>query len=238
MPASLLDLDPTLATVIGIGHPAITRPVFTVTAPSSGKWMPDGARFAVLDGLLQRDDEDLFGPGDLLGTGAWTAGDGVRLAVIGEAFDALVREWPQLQARVAARAARQDAWRGALRAAAAVSDPQERVLAVLWTLAARWGRLSGGGIALVPVLGLVPLGRLVSLSRPQLDAALRDLDAQRQPGGRWVLGRRSRHAGGMLRLRDDLRVRLAEQLSASRGAQRETLAVFGRLNEERLGSLR
>jgi hypothetical protein len=239
--ASLLDVDPSLARVLGPRQAATTgrRRLLEVVQPPPGDWTPVATSFAVLDGLLLRaagGDElpDVFGPGDIIGgqprAATWTAGPHARLAVTGPVFVSLVRPWPEVERRLAARLVRQDASRAALRAAAAAEDPEERVLAVLWALIARWGRPAHDGMVLVPELDLHGLARVTGLERAELAHVLRS-QTVRLAGGRWWMPARSSHRDGLLRRRDELRVRLARQLSAARVSQRHALTMLDRFAE-------
>jgi hypothetical protein len=242
--ASLLDVDPSLAHVIG-ARLAITKgrlPLLEVIAPAQGDWTPAGSRFAVLHGLLLCGDPGseaagAFGPGDLIGAGAlaagpWTAGPRVSLAVIDDAFAALVRPWPQVEARMTARAGRQAASRAALRSAAAVTNPEERLLAVLWTLVARWGEQAHEGFTLRVGLDSDALARLTGLAPALLEQALESLATDRMLSATddgWLLSNRPRHADALRRRRDELRHRLAEQLAVARATQQNALAIFERV---------
>jgi hypothetical protein len=244
--ASLLDIDPTLAHVLG-ARVAVTTgrlPLLEVVAPAPGSWTPRTSRFAVLDGLLLCGDpggeiSGAFGPGDLIGTGdlaagRWTAGPRVRLAVIDESFTTLIRPWPQVEARMAARAARQEAARTALRAAARLTNPQERLLAVVWSLVARWGEQSQKGFRLRIGLDAAALTRLTGLGPELLERTLRALEGEqvmRTTGDAWLLTRGAGHADAdtLRRRRDELRHRVAEQLAFARTAQQDALAVFERI---------
>jgi CRP-like cAMP-binding protein len=242
--ASLLDIDPTLAHVLG-ARVAVTTgrlPRLEVVAPAPGAWTPRASRFAVLDGLLLCGDpggeiSGAFGPGDLIGAcdleaGTWTAGPHVRLAVIDESFTTLIRPWPQVEARMAARAARQEAARTALRAAARLTNPEERLLAVLWSLVARWGEQAQKGFSLRIGLDAAALTRLTGLGPELLERTLRALDGEqviRTTQDAWLLTCGAGHADTLRRRRDELRHRVAEQLAFARTAQRDALAVFERI---------
>jgi len=119
MTASLLEVEPRLAQVVGVrasaafGHAAVL-PVLDVP---DGPWRPPrpedlGGRtlaLVVLDGLVVRvhGARLLFGPCDRIepwgGEGDWTACAGVRLAVIGDEYLRALRAWPTAAERLRVR---------------------------------------------------------------------------------------------------------------------------------------
>jgi CRP-like cAMP-binding protein len=113
------------------------------------------------------------------------------LAILDERFAMAARRWPtlamQLQARLLAQAERQSVQL----AIARLPRVEQRVVAVLWTLAERWGRVTSEGY-LVPLrLTHESLGQLVGARRPTVSLALTDLIEQgtvvRRPDGTWLL---------------------------------------------------
>jgi hypothetical protein len=78
----------------------------------------------------------------------WTAAGGAAIAVLDERFVMIARRWPGLSAVVHERLAEQlevAAVRGAI---AGLPRVEQRVLALLWQLADRWGVVRPDGIAI------------------------------------------------------------------------------------------
>jgi CRP/FNR family transcriptional regulator, cyclic AMP receptor protein len=162
----------------------------------------------VVSGLLVRDvglsgrvAMQLVGPGDVLSLGPaesglplvserWHAASPMTLAVLDERFLAAAQRWPWLTARVVERAARWADRSATLQAIGALGRVDLRILAILWHIAERWGRVTPDGVAVPIALTHETLGRLVAAQRPTVTLALKDLrdrDAVRTRGGTWLL---------------------------------------------------
>ena len=120
----------------------------------------------VLDGLLVREAivgdhpcAELLGPGDLLRawedrdaevllprTVEWSALSQVRLAVIDQALAVRAAQWPEIFASLVERAARRAERLVVMQAIAHLTRVDDRLLALLWCLAERWGRVAPGGV--------------------------------------------------------------------------------------------
>jgi hypothetical protein len=239
--ASVLEADPRLCRPLGLrGADAVGRAaLLPVLAVAAGEWTPPqrealGAGtvgLVVLDGLLS-DGAALLGPGDVLEPwgdgGAWRAGMPARLAVLGAAFAAALESWPDVAALSALPR------RPALRLPATPGEAlQERVLGLLWRIAARWALPAAGGVALPATLDAAALGRLLDLPVAQACAAADALCADgvlvRRRGGGWLLPRPGRSGDGPHEQRDRLRARVAEQCARSRAAVDDTLALTAQL---------
>jgi hypothetical protein len=76
-------------------------------------------------------------------------------------------------------------------AIAALNRVDRRLLAILWHLAERWGRVTGGGVVVPLALSHRLLGQLVGARRPTVSSAVaqlvRDGALQRRPDGTWLL---------------------------------------------------
>lgn len=167
----------------------------------------------VLDGLLIRDmyvgettASELIGPGDvisprrcadeLLPTGAgWTVSTPARLAVLDERLAGTMGTNPELGTRLLVMMARQTARLTAQRAVSQLPRVEERLLALFWLLAERWGRVGSGGVIVPLSLTHEILGRLVGAQRPTVTLALKALAAEgslgRRRDGSWLLSARS-----------------------------------------------
>ena len=118
----------------------------------------------VLEGLLVREAivgdhpcAELLGPGDLLRawddrdaevllprTVEWSALSAVRLAVIDQALAVRAAQWPEIFASLVERAARRAERLVVMQAIAHLTRVDDRLLALLWCLAERWGQAPGG----------------------------------------------------------------------------------------------
>jgi hypothetical protein len=256
--ASLLDVDPLLSQVLGtrvaarVGHDL----VLPVLALNRGSWNPPERDakvicFVVLEGLLLRAGgpgvPPVRGPTDLVdpwGSGPWTAAVPVRMAVLGSEFASATRRWPAARDRMRARLASQDQRAGALAGVATFADGRERVLALLWQLAARWGRRGERGLVLELALDAGTLARLTDLNVVAVDDAVASLRAlgrvSRRADGAWLLARPV-DAGddppGLKARRERLRAQVAEQLATAREAGLDCLAICERIEAHLRASL-
>jgi hypothetical protein len=176
---------------------AVVLPGFRLPA---GPWYPDlhaGSSDAlIVSGLLIHDialaastSSHLFGPGDPVrpwteraavvpAAARWTvAGPGATVAILDERFALAERRWPQLATAVRQRLA--DQADAAVLRAAITSLPrvEQRLLAMLWHLADRWGVVRPDGVVVPLKLTHELLGRLVGAKRPTVSLALAALAA-------------------------------------------------------------
>ncbi|HEV2753172.1 MAG TPA: Crp/Fnr family transcriptional regulator [Solirubrobacteraceae bacterium] len=235
---ALLDAEPDLAA--GLAPEERELALRVVAAPvlglSPGAWDgqvgPDSCGAIVLDGLLTlRAPLDggaglqLRGAGDVLlactadglVTGEavrWTVSEGARLAVLDEAFLAATRRWPALLAALLRRLAAQQERLAVQHAIAQLPRVDQRIRALLWHLAERWGRVTRSGVVVPLTITHEVLGHLVGSRRPTVSLALTELEEQglvlRQPDRSWLLtedppgplrGRAEQHAGAGTRAR-------------------------------------
>jgi hypothetical protein len=229
--ASLLEADPALAAALGseataeLGHERI----LSVLAVPAGPWLPperdalDGGIVAVvvLDGLLAAGTPScLIGPGDVLEPWdrnvVWTACTPARLALLGTRFIDALQAWPGASAGVLGRAG------GGTPEIAGFGAVDERMLDLLWQVAARWGVSHRNGVGLPRALGMTAMGALLGVSERRADAAFSLLAARgsvsRGDGSGWRMlpapaGPRTGHSR---QRRDDLRSRLVHQFAVSR----------------------
>jgi CRP-like cAMP-binding protein len=147
----------------------------------------------VLDGLLARDTElagrvstQLLGPGDVCDPWAraeelvpcavrWRAHEPTRLAVLDGRFAIAARRWPSLaiaiQRRLQERADRLAGQTALLQ----LPSVDQRVLALLWQLADRFGRMGADGVVLPLSLTHRVIGQLVGARRSTVTLAFTDL---------------------------------------------------------------
>jgi len=184
-----------------------------------GRWVPRPGAFdsmrpiglLVLDGLLLREatvgdhpSAELLGAGDLLRawddaeheellprTIEWHALAATRLAVIDHAFAIRAAQWPEVFAGLLDRAARRAERLVVLQAIAHLTRVDDRLLALLWCLAERWGRVVPGGVLVSLRLSHRTLAAMVGARRPSVTTALGQLMArgeiERRADGEWIL---------------------------------------------------
>jgi CRP-like cAMP-binding protein len=193
----------------------LTRvPVLTLTAgPCPPGELEELARGAfgllVVDGLIIRDVRlgstvmsELLGPGDLMSEhrgadellpveGCWVASAPSRLAILDERLIPILERWPRLGAELLSRAAQQTARLTTWRAVVQLPRVEDRLLALFWLLAERWGKIGATGVIVPLALTHEMLGRLVGAQRPTVSLALKDLAGEgliaRREDGAWVL---------------------------------------------------
>jgi CRP-like cAMP-binding protein len=218
---SLLDLEPDLARdVAPDAQRALRRRTLVPTADlRPGPFVPhelDGisgtlAGFLVVRGLVVRDvlvaggmTSDVLGPGDILSVGSsddelvptrvrWTACAASHVALIDDRVLELLEHTPPIAARLLLRAARQVSRLAVLRGISQLPRVEQRLLALFWLLAERWGRVTPDGVVVPMALTHETLGRMVGARRPTVSLALKDLARDgtvvRRPDGSWALDR-------------------------------------------------
>src|SRR3954468_9114255 len=181
---------------------------------SDAKAVGLGARpigLLVLQGLLLREasvgdhpSAELLGPGDLLRSWEdteseallprsidWTALSATRLAVIDRSFTVRSAQWPEVFAALIERASRRAERLVVMQAIAHLTRVDDRLLALMWCLAERWGRVVPGGVLLSLKLSHRTLAGMVGARRPSVTTALGQLMArgeiERRPDGEWML---------------------------------------------------
>ena len=215
---SLFHADPELAAGIpfedrGLAARALTRPLYKIPA---GRWAPgllrghpgNGFALLVIKGIVTRQLDfpdrsfmQILGRGDVLKPSEsgevfdpplqWNAFEPTELVVLDDRFRRATQRWPSLSANLCARLLDQ-ADRATLQAAImSLPRVERRVLAILWQLAERWGRMTTAGVELPLKLTHGTLGRLSGAERPTVTLALRDLSRDgllsRMDGGGWLL---------------------------------------------------
>jgi CRP-like cAMP-binding protein len=217
----LLDADPELARGLDprrIREVSQRLFVRTIEVPR-GTWSPSRALSSgtspigllVLEGLLVREAivgdhpcAELLGPGDLLRAWddrdaevllprsvEWNALTGVRLGVIDQALAVRAAQWPEIFASLVERAARRAERLVVMQAIGHLTRVDDRLLALLWALAERWGRVVPGGVVVSLRLPHRTLAGMVGARRPSVTTALGQLiergEIERRPDGGWLL---------------------------------------------------
>ena len=194
-----------------------------VVETKRGPWCPAEALTAedgepigllVLEGLLVREASvgghptaELLGPGDLLRAwedrGAevllprrvrWDALTDARFAVIDHPLAVRAAQWPEIFALLVERAARRAERLVVMQAIGHLHRVDERLLALLWCLAERWGRVVPDGVLVTLNLPHRTLAGMIGARRPTVTTALGQLisrgDVIRRRDGSWLLLRR------------------------------------------------
>jgi CRP/FNR family transcriptional regulator, cyclic AMP receptor protein len=217
---SLVESDPDLASRLEPAAREEARR-FAVAARLKllpGAWDPTGVLetegalgVLVLDGLLIRDVllantrcTELIGAGDVVDPrdlGAterlvpveidWTVVDEAHVAVLDARFTALAGRWPDLVSALFDRASERSFRLATAVAICQLGRVEMRLLAMMWHLSERWGRVSGTGMALPLRLSHATLGRLIGAQRPTITLALKELTSRgevvRREAGGWLL---------------------------------------------------
>jgi CRP-like cAMP-binding protein len=170
--------------------------------------------FLVLDGLLVRETvigrhttAELLGSGDLLRPWdqnedapdapvrtehAYRVLQPTRVAVLDARFATLCSRLPSITAELLSRTLRRSRLLGLLLALSAMPRLDARLLALLWHLADRWGKVGPNGVHVPLRLTHATLAQLVGAQRPSVTSALQALEGRglvsRIPeGGGWLL---------------------------------------------------
>lgn len=165
----------------------------------------------VLDGLAVREATvgdhpcaELVGPGDVIRLGGehdpdellprvveWTVLAPTRVAALSSEFIAAAAPWPEILVCLLDRAGRRADRLVVLQAITHLTRVDDRLLALLWYLAERWGRVVPEGVALTLKLPHRTLAGMVGARRPSVTTALGQLmargDVERRADGAWVL---------------------------------------------------
>lgn len=218
-PVALLDVEPELAAGVPDDELALLRrhTVVPGLALPADPWSPPspatlgGEPFALLvvDGLITRSvvladraSTLLHGPGDLVTP--WHDTDGLvpavvewrvnletHVAVLDERVLLAARRWPSVFRFLHDRLACQAARHAVHTAIAQLPRVDTRIMAILWHLAERFGRVTPEGVMVPLRLTHEALGHLIGSQRPTVTLALRELtDAgalRRTPDGAWLL---------------------------------------------------
>jgi CRP-like cAMP-binding protein len=182
--------------------------------PAQPAWPRPVTGVVIIEGILARDVRlgprvatQILGPGDVCDPwGAqdenlpcdvrWRVYERVVLAGLDARFTIAARRWPSLgvvvQRKLCQRADRLAAQSAALQ----LPRVDDRVLAILWQLAERFGRVRTDHVVMPFRLSHQMIGQLVGARRPTVSLALKDLaDAgivRRGPGDSWLLASSSR----------------------------------------------
>lgn len=132
---------------------------------------------------------ELLGPGDVLRPWAevdqeashslresWIVPRQARLALLDRAFAVSIGPWPEISANIADRIAARVGWMALFSAIQGLRRVDERLLAILWSYADRWGRVTPGGVMLRLDLTHRLLAGVIGARRPSVTTALKALE--------------------------------------------------------------
>jgi CRP/FNR family transcriptional regulator, cyclic AMP receptor protein len=196
---------------------AVTAPALRLDA---GPWDPErelGAQhrpgdlgLLVLDGVMLRGLDihgagcvELVGAGDLIRpwtsdphltlsrSATWQVIGGADLALLDRRTTALLGRWPEIVARLVERAIERSHSLAFHLAICGLTRVDLRLLAVLWNLADRWGRVTPSGVVVPLPLTHRVLGQLIAARRPSVTTHLGRLRErgllEPRPDGGWLL---------------------------------------------------
>jgi CRP/FNR family transcriptional regulator, cyclic AMP receptor protein len=220
-PVHLLVEDPDLGRTLDQrrAREAAQRLLVRALEVPRGRWAPanlstNGAApigLLVLNGLLVREatvghhpSAELLGPGDLLRAWEepdteillprsveWTALTPCRVAIIDHAFALRAAQWPEIFATLIERAGRRAERLQVMQAIAHLTRVDDRLLALMWCLAERWGRVVPEGVLVSLRLPHRTLAAMIGARRPSVTTALGQLmsrgELARRPDGGYVL---------------------------------------------------
>ena len=219
--APLLELDPDLGQLLDGERLVTAQRelrVSTRTLPA-GVWdtkriggaSPEHIGLLVLEGVIAREvlvadivSTELLGPGDVvrpwqLDDAApllsyvvrWTVLARTSAALLDRRFAADCGRYPEIGAAVVDRVNQRALRLAVTQAISQLNRVDRRLLALLWHLAERWGRMTSDGVALPMTLSHRMLGQLVGARRPTVSTALSELSKQgvlaRRSDGTWLL---------------------------------------------------
>jgi hypothetical protein len=149
-----------------------------------------GLGCVVVEGVIAHDlvsggrvAKHLLGPGDVLAPAVrrgrylpllrlFGVTDEARLAVLDESFDAVVRRWPAIARALVAQVEEQMERVAVQQLISQLPRAEQRIVALLWHLADRWGYEEPQGMVLPLTLSHEAISRLVGGRRSTVSAAL------------------------------------------------------------------
>ncbi|MHB1467629.1 MAG: helix-turn-helix domain-containing protein [Solirubrobacteraceae bacterium] len=204
---SLLEAEPELAAGVPAQELALARQRASAVGwlLPRGRWSCEPLMFEdreslgllVLDGLIARhlavgaiEAVELVGPGDVLrpwvGLASeisdrvsehWMVTRRSQIANLDATFSAAVAPWPSIAANINDRLARRADWLALASAVQGMRRTEDRLLAILWIYADRWGRMTPDGVVLELELTHSLLGAVIGARRPSVTTSLKALEA-------------------------------------------------------------
>jgi hypothetical protein len=217
---TLLELDPELGCLLAPDRRAGAREIqVRVSVLGVGEW--DTARvdeadpahlgLLILEGVLAREvvlngtvSSELLGQGDvvrpwriegeplLLPVGVrWNVLATVRLALLDRRAAGQLGAYPEIGAVIVDRLTERAQRLAVTQAISQLNRVEDRLVALFWHLAERWGRVAADGIAVPLALSHRLIGELVGARRPTISTALSELARSgqivRRDDGTWLL---------------------------------------------------
>jgi CRP/FNR family transcriptional regulator, cyclic AMP receptor protein len=218
---ALLDLDPELGALLAEDRVDAARrdlmvhvhslPVAEWPADRLATIGPEHVGLIVVDGALCREvliadtvSAELLGAGDVLRPWRlrpesalvplrirWRALAPTQIAVLDRRVGAMLSRYPEVNAVLLDRLSERSGRLATNQAISQLTRVDRRLLALLWHMAERWGRVGPDGVVLPMTLSHQLLGELVGARRPTVSAALAELaergEVVRQEDGTWLL---------------------------------------------------
>lgn len=170
--------------------------------------------FMVVNGVIAHDlalggrvATHLLGRGDILAprvrsdgslpvSRLFSVSDATRLAMLDATLHEIIRRWPPIAGALLMHAEHQMERVAIQQLISQLPRAEQRIVALLWHLADRWGRAEPPGVVVTLTLSHEAIAHLVGGRRPTVSAALvRLADRQlvaRRPNGTWLLADESR----------------------------------------------
>ncbi len=205
VPVPLADLDRELLEAVPGDERKLAERMVVATRHRlpAGAWSPqsllrDGSpqphAILLLKGIIVRDvvlagraSGHLFGPGDILrpwrtvqtsfsSSTCWTCNaGGAEIAVLEDRFARAAWKWPGISAVIQERLAEQLDTSALRTAIVSLPRAEQRILALLWQFADRWGTVTPAGVVVPVELTHELIGRLIGARRPTVTLALQTL---------------------------------------------------------------
>ena len=221
----LLDVAPRLGAELAPSQRAEARRLIVVplvTIPG-GRWQCSALRdevgacgvgCVIAEGMIAHDlvaggrvAKHLLGPGDVLAPAdhvdrclpvlrLFGVTDRARLAILDESFDSVVRRWPAIARALVVQVEEQMERVAVQQLISQMPRAEQRIVALLWHLADRWGRVEDDGVVVPLTLSHEAVSRLVGGRRSTVSAALGALASEglvmRLANHTWLLAPASR----------------------------------------------
>jgi hypothetical protein len=226
----LLEADPDLGRGMDVRHARELgeRLVARTIELPPGPWSPRRSTptpigLLIIHGVLVREasvgehpSAELLGPGDLLRPWedpadqdlllrplvSWSALTPARMAIIEREVAEQAPHWPDLATRLVERSTRRAERLAVLQALGSITRVEDRLLAALWMLAERWGRVVPGGVVVDLQVPHRTLAGMIGARRPSVTTGLGQLmtrgAVERRPGGGWLLRGEPPHPPGVV----------------------------------------
>jgi hypothetical protein len=219
--APLLDLDPDLGQFLtGEAREAARRQLLvSVRRLGPGAWDtasltvadPGHVGLLVLEGVIAREvlaadivSTELLGPGEvlrpweispdpslLLADVRWNILSETRLAVLDRRMASHLSDYPEITSEIVERLSKRSQRLAVTQAISQLNRVDQRLLALFWHMAERWGRMTGEGVLIPLTLSHRMLSQLIGARRPTVSTALGELtragEVERLGNGTWLL---------------------------------------------------